>query len=198
MESPQFIKDIKSYVSVVEYLESLGYHPAKQYGNRCKYICPIHGPEKEPSFFVYDDNDFQTFKCYGCGNYGDVINLHSIMEGMPLKRSIRTLAKAAGIEFTSEADIDRVINEIANYKKHKETFSIEDINYHMSRSCHDFLEMVNYDPVEFEFIEEVFKKVDKMTYALDTAALKEAYEFTVDVGLPKRLEQYRKKYQYGK
>ncbi len=39
---------------------------AKQCGNKFRAPCPFHG-EKNPSFYIYEDN---SFHCFGCGQHG--------------------------------------------------------------------------------------------------------------------------------
>jgi hypothetical protein len=41
-------------------------------------ICPFH-EEKSASFYVYSDGHFY---CYGCGDHGDVIDLHQKLKGL--------------------------------------------------------------------------------------------------------------------
>ncbi len=51
-------------------------------------LCPIH-QEKTPSFHVYPEK--QSFKCYGCGEYGDVVDLVMKARGIPFLEACREL-----------------------------------------------------------------------------------------------------------
>jgi putative DNA primase/helicase len=63
------IKEIKQGVDIVKVIgEAI---PLKQKGGVHKGSCPFHN-EKSPSFAVYEKK--QTFKCFGCGEFGDVID----------------------------------------------------------------------------------------------------------------------------
>jgi|GEM_PF-1001443 len=63
---------------------------------RFKGLCPLH-QEQSSSFVVYPDGHFY---CYGCGAFGDVIDLIEKREGMTTREAIRWLAEHAGIALT--------------------------------------------------------------------------------------------------
>lgn len=60
-----FIKSILQKKKIVEHLASEHIFPAREYIGRFVYTCPLHA-DKSPSFYVFDDGDYQTFKCFGC------------------------------------------------------------------------------------------------------------------------------------
>ena len=57
--------------------------------------CPFH-KEKTPSFQVSAEKDI--FKCFGCGEGGDVFSFVQKMEGVGFQESVRLLARRAGID----------------------------------------------------------------------------------------------------
>lgn len=67
----------------------------KKAGRNFKAICPFHG-EKTPSFMV--SPELQIFKCFGCGEAGDVFNFLEKYEGMEFKEALKYLADRAGIK----------------------------------------------------------------------------------------------------
>ena len=67
----------------------------KKSGRSFKGLCPFHG-EKTPSFFV--SPELQTFKCFGCGEHGDVISFVQKYEGLTFPEALESLAERAGIE----------------------------------------------------------------------------------------------------
>lgn len=77
-------------------------------GSSLKANCPFHG-EKTPSFFV--NEVMQRYKCFGCGESGDVINFLEKYEGMTFAEALEYLADQAGIKLEkfvkSEKDQDR-------------------------------------------------------------------------------------------
>lgn len=48
------------------------YLELRKYGNKYKAVCPFH-KENEPSLVIYEDTN--SFYCFGCGQYGNAINL---------------------------------------------------------------------------------------------------------------------------
>ena len=58
-------------------------------------LCPFHY-EKTPSFCVNEVDQF--FKCFGCGESGDVITFVRKFEGVDFMQAIEILAKNAGME----------------------------------------------------------------------------------------------------
>src|SRR5476651_1437525 len=63
-------------------------------------LCPFHG-EKTPSFHVHPDRGF--FKCFGCGEGGDVFKFVQLLEGVAFPEAARILAKRAGVELEAES-----------------------------------------------------------------------------------------------
>jgi len=66
----------------------------KKAGRNYKATCPFHG-EKTPSFMV--SPELQIFKCFGCGEAGDVYSFLEKYEGMEFPEALKYLADRAGI-----------------------------------------------------------------------------------------------------
>lgn len=64
-------------------------------GAQFKGLCPFHG-ERSPSFFV--SPILQRYKCFGCGESGDVFNFLQKYDGLSFQETLEELADAAGIE----------------------------------------------------------------------------------------------------
>ncbi len=77
------------------------YVPLKRTGSTYKACCPFH-KEKTPSFNV--NPNMQIFKCFGCGEGGDVIGFMMKHQGMDFVTAARALAERAGLEIEVEAD----------------------------------------------------------------------------------------------
>ncbi|MDQ3007992.1 MAG: DNA primase, partial [bacterium] len=60
-------------------------------------LCPFHG-ERSPSFFVSET--MQRYKCFGCGETGDVFTFLERYEAMTFGESMKYLAERAGIALT--------------------------------------------------------------------------------------------------
>src|SRR5215210_5597687 len=70
----------------------------KRSGRSFKGLCPFHG-EKTPSFYVFPETG--TWKCFGCGEGGDVFTFVQKRENLDFAEALRTLAARAGVELPS-------------------------------------------------------------------------------------------------
>lgn len=67
-------------------------------GSNWRALCPFHS-ESSPSFFVSEQ--FQRYKCFGCGESGDAFTFLEKYEGMTFSESLTYLAEKAGITLDS-------------------------------------------------------------------------------------------------
>lgn len=67
----------------------------KRAGKEFKALCPFH-KEKSPSFHVNAEKGI--FKCFGCGEGGDVFAFWQKMKGLDFIESVRDLAHKYGVE----------------------------------------------------------------------------------------------------
>ncbi len=72
-----------------------GYVRLKRTGRNFVGLCPFHN-EKTPSFNVNPER--QIFKCFGCGEGGDVFSFVMKREGLNFVEAMRFLAERAGID----------------------------------------------------------------------------------------------------
>ncbi len=87
------IDEIRDRVDVVAVI---GRHmELKRSGRTWKGCCVFHG-ERTPSFHVYPED--KHFKCYGCGEYGDVFKFLQKLEGKEFPEVVRDLAREVGVE----------------------------------------------------------------------------------------------------
>jgi DNA primase len=83
------------------------YVPLKRAGRHFKGLCPFH-QEKTPSFTV--NTDLQIFKCFGCGESGNVFNFLMKYENITFVEAVEKLALSVGIQLpdvTVETDEKR-------------------------------------------------------------------------------------------
>ena len=87
------IEEVKQKLDIVDLVSS--YIPLQKSGKNYKAVCPFHS-EKTPSFMV--SPQLQIFKCFGCGEGGDVIAFYSKMEGASFGESLKEMARRAGVK----------------------------------------------------------------------------------------------------
>lgn len=91
------IAEIKAASDIVDVVGD--YVHLKRAGQNFKGLCPFHN-EKTPSFNV--NPSLGIFKCFGCGEAGDVISFLTKKEGLSFIEAVRTLAGRAGIDIPEE------------------------------------------------------------------------------------------------
>ena len=94
--------EIKAKVDLVEIVSS--YLPLKKAGRNFAGLCPFH-QEKTPSFMVSAER--QVFKCFGCGESGDVFTFLEKIEGWNFRESLEELANRVGIKLKKIAPSGR-------------------------------------------------------------------------------------------
>lgn len=93
MISEEIIQKIKEQNDIVDIVsESI---KLKRAGRNFVGICPFHN-EKTPSFSVSQDK--QIYKCFGCGEAGNVITFVMKTRNMPFIEALKYLADKANIE----------------------------------------------------------------------------------------------------
>lgn len=89
------IDEVKARTEIVDII---GAHVSlKKAGRNFKGLCPFHS-EKSSSFMV--SPELQIFKCFGCGESGDVFAFLQKYEGMDFSEALKFLADKAGIKLT--------------------------------------------------------------------------------------------------
>lgn len=92
-------EEIREAADIVEVVED--YVKLKRSGRSYKGLCPFHD-ENTPSFHVTPD--LGIYKCFGCGESGDVFNFVMEMEGIGFVEAMRTLAERYGVSLPEEED----------------------------------------------------------------------------------------------
>lgn len=87
-------------VKITDYLQSRGVELIKS-GKRFKCRCPLpeHPDDNTPSFWIGDFPDGgQYFKCFGCGEGGNLFSLIRLVEGKSNKQIFKEFADKFGLK----------------------------------------------------------------------------------------------------
>lgn len=131
------VQQIKEATNIVELIgERI---ELKRSGRNWRGLCPFHG-EKSPSFFVSEE--MQRYKCFGCGETGDVYNFLEKYEGMTFGESLQTLAQQAGItlqEYKSSPDDEKRQQHLEILNLAKEYYHYLLIEHQAGQKARDYL-----------------------------------------------------------
>ena len=106
------IDEVKERNEIVDVISS--YVHVKSTGHSYKALCPFHN-EKTPSFVI--SRDKQIFKCFGCGEAGDVLNFVMKIENLEFIDAVKFLAERVNMKVETE-QLNKQGSE-ANNRKNK-------------------------------------------------------------------------------
>lgn len=90
--SDPIIEEIKQKLDIVDVVNQ--YIPLKRSGTHFKAPCPFHH-EKTPSFMV--NRERQLYRCFGCGESGDIFAFVMKQENIDFATALQLLADKAGV-----------------------------------------------------------------------------------------------------
>ncbi|MCX7928530.1 MAG: DNA primase [Patescibacteria group bacterium] len=135
MEEIEIIKQKTDIVSLIgDYLN------LKKAGRNYKSLCPFHN-EKTPSFVV--SPELQIFKCFGCGESGDVFSFLQKYEGMDFYEALVFLAKRCGVSLRDYKakdknflfEINNLVAKFYNYILTRHPVGKYALNYLIKERC---------------------------------------------------------------
>jgi len=101
--TPDFLEDLRGKNDIVDIASK--YMTLNRRGANFWACCPLHN-EKTPSFSIKQDGQF--FKCFGCGESGNVITLVMKMENVDFLSAVEILCKNCGMQMPTASDNDEV------------------------------------------------------------------------------------------
>ncbi len=101
--SDEVVKQVRDNSDIVEVLDR--YLTLKRSGDNYLALCPFHS-EKTPSFVVSSKK--QIFKCFGCGESGNVISFVMKYRGLDFVESIKFLASDLGVVIADGEKFDNL------------------------------------------------------------------------------------------
>jgi DNA primase len=174
------IEQIRQKNLITNFLEQRNCLPAFIHHNRYLYKCPLPGhTETKPSFTVYDKVDaYQNFYCWGCGKTGDIISLYALLNNISWRRSLVELGGGLSISGQQELNylVDKLKKEMERNKEEaKDLF--DELSLDISNMGYSYLELVEYDKEEAEFLDKIYEKVDFLISSANIYELIEVKEF---------------------
>jgi DNA primase len=114
------------------------YLPLKKAGRIYKANCPFH-QEKTPSFTVNPER--AIFKCFGCGEGGDIFDFVMKLEGLSFPEALQLLADRAGVILTPP---EPARGSAGNGGPHRQTAAVNksrlfELNQHAAKVWHALL-----------------------------------------------------------
>lgn len=94
------LNEIRARIDLADLVEEHGV-PVRRVGHTAKACCPFH-KEKTPSFNIRTDRGF--YKCFGCGEHGDIFTFTQKMEGITFPEAVKKLAERAGVVLHTRHD----------------------------------------------------------------------------------------------
>lgn len=102
---------VKSAYDIAEFITMNSGVELRGSGASLKGLCPFHS-ENTPSFTV--NRSFQSYRCFGCGESGDIISFYMKYENLDFIDALTRLAEDKGIEIKKEE------NEGVSYRQIKD------------------------------------------------------------------------------
>lgn len=101
--SPEFLEELRAKNDIVDVASK--YITLNRRGANFWACCPFHN-EKTPSFSIKQDGQF--FKCFGCGESGNVITFIRKMENVDFFTACEILCKNCGMQMPTNEDAEEM------------------------------------------------------------------------------------------
>ena len=121
------VSEVRDRADIVDIIGE--FVPLKKSGKDYKARCPFHD-EKTPSFYVVPEKSF--YKCFGCGESGDVFRFLMKKNGLEFVEAVRHVAARSGVELqevhgrAATEDPNRPLYELNSWARDFYRKSLED------------------------------------------------------------------------
>ncbi len=106
------VEEVRDRADIVEVI---GEHvELKRAGKEFKALCPFH-TEKTPSFYVVPGKGF--YKCFGCGESGDVFSFLMDYTGLSFNEAVEKLASRYGVEIPKQKEYREEDDRLKPYRE---------------------------------------------------------------------------------
>lgn len=106
------VEEVRDRADIVEVV---GEHvELKRAGKEFKALCPFHN-EKTPSFYVVPAKGF--YKCFGCGESGDVFSFLMTYVGLSFNEAVEKLADRYGVEIPTQKEYREEDDHLKPYRE---------------------------------------------------------------------------------
>ena len=165
-DNPYLFQTVKDRVDIVDTARHYGLNPDRN--GWC--LCPFHG-EKTPSFHLHN----QRFRCFGCEQRGDVVDLVSHLRSCSPMEAVKELNQVFCLGLDLEAPVDTLaVSRARAERREKERFrawregAVRTLTDHFRRLHETILHTEATIPEEIgENCTAALKELDKMEYYLD-------------------------------
>jgi DNA primase len=134
------IDELKQRIPLVDYMQTLGWQPARSIrGGRLMGLCPFHA-DHEPSFLA--DSCRNLFYCFGCARGGDVIRFAELYYQVKFPQAVALLRQCGGAA--------PLLEEVTGFYRMQLSRHREAVNYLQQRGlrAHEVIEhmRIGYAP----------------------------------------------------
>ena len=122
-----WIAELKEKVDIVDFIIQDGVQLKSEGIDKYTALCPFHA-EKTPSFKV--SGTFQNYKCFGCGEYGDVIQYYAKRNALDYYTAALLLAEKYGVRVDRNSkDFEKINTNKKLYKLNEDLESFYKYNF---------------------------------------------------------------------
>jgi DNA primase len=133
MSDRENIEEIKSRLDIVPIVEKQV--KLRKAGKNFLGLCPFHS-EKTPSFIV--SPSIQRYKCFGCGESGDIFNFVEKTEHLDFVDVLEKLAKEAGVELKKTSSFNQAYAKIFEINSIAAEFYAQELSKNISAKNYIF------------------------------------------------------------